>query len=362
MNRATLRHAGLSSVAIVLCSVVGCFGGGGSDDDGSCDQLSGAWTLEGDCRAASCSVDQNGCTFTMDCSDGSTFSGSIAGSKVQFEDDENTCSGDLEDVGDPTNAPDVKGSCEYSGGSCEFKAECVSGDCAAALEGAGGTSSTGGTPGIGGSVTAAGTTSTAGTGSGGTGSAISCTPSNLTVDETGWIDGSSNSCGIQGGWYWFADAAGTVVEATAGQAPYRAGTGMCLSGSTIEDATFAAFGASIGLNLNQMDTNPLLYDAAAMGVTGFEISVSGTFTQELRFAFVADNNTMLASPFVAVAGVGVHQVLIADASVPATWDVPNAGQVADASSIMGVQLGIVGGVADAPFDVCLTSIKPITAP
>jgi hypothetical protein len=45
--------------------------------------------------------------------------------------------------------------------------------------------------------------------------------------------------------------------------------------------------------------------------------------------------------------------------VPADWDVPNAGQAADPTAVAAVHLAIAGGAANATFDVCITSLRPI---
>jgi hypothetical protein len=177
------------------------------------------------------------------------------------------------------------------------------------------------------------------------------------------VDSTTNGCGIEGAWYWYSDMAGTTVaDAVANMAPYRAGSGMCIRGSTIVDATFAAYGAAIGLDLNYNGTQPLAYNATAAGVQGFRVTIGGSFTQPLRFAFVMDPNTTLPSPFVTLPGTGTHEVLISNAVVPSTWDVANAGQTVNPVAITGVQIQVVGAEVAGPFDLCVTSLSPLTAP
>ena len=90
-----------------------------------------------------------------------------------------------------------------------------------------------------------------------------------------------------------------------------------------------AWGAGIGLGLN--DTGgampmKLAYDAAAHDVIGFAVEITGdTNGNELRIGFTADAAPAGASPFVAVPGAGSYDILLSDALVPASWDVPYAG-------------------------------------
>ncbi len=207
-----------------------------------------------------------------------------------------------------------------------------------------------GSGGVAGSVGAGGTTG------------LSCGDA-LTLDVTGWVDIASNGCGIQGPWYWFKDAAGTTVsDAVADTPPYRAGSGMCLQGSTILDEMFLAYGATIGLNLAEApDGTALPFNAAEHGIVGFEVTLSGSWTQELRLGFPSAVPSTETAPFVVVGntGPGVYIASLAAAIVPADWDAPNAGQTADPTAVAAVHLAISGGGATAPFDVCVTSLRPI---
>ncbi len=225
--------------------------------------------------------------------------------------------------------------------------------------GKGGTPNTAGTGGAdqtGGDGGVAGTAGTGGT------TGLSCGDP-LTLDVTGWVDVSSNGCGIQGPWHWFKDNAGTIVsDAVADTPPYRAGSGMCLQGSTIVDEAFLAYGATIGLNLSEApDGTPLPFNASQHGIVGFEVTLSGSWTQELRLGFPSVVPSTDAAPFVLVGntGPGVYIASLAAAVVPADWNVPNAGQAADPAAIAAVHLAIAGGASAAPFDVCITSLRPI---
>jgi len=154
-----------------------------------------------------------------------------------------------------------------------------------------------------------------------------------------------------------------------GVTPYRAGSGMCISGETIMDETYAAWGAGIGLSLN--DTGEAegasvksAYNASMNGVAGFQISITGTTGEKpIRVGFTgAAEDTGLPSPFWEVPGPGDYTVMLADAVVPAAWeDTANAGEYADPTSIFDMQIQVVGGGpgAGAPYDFCVASVTPV---
>src|SRR6185369_15778402 len=105
---------------------------------------------------------------------------------------------------------------------------------------------------------------------------------------TGWVDKSCNACGIQGAFYWYADAnttAGLMCNGAACAAmtpPYQAGApgpGMCISGTAT--GSDMDWGAGIGLSLNTSggdDSVKTAFNAttAACGnITGFDVTLTG---------------------------------------------------------------------------------------
>jgi hypothetical protein len=135
----------------------------------------------------------------------------------------------------------------------------------------------GATGGAGGSV--AGDAGTAGV------APVVCTNTDQTalpIDADGWVARECNERGIQGPWYCYADGIATS-SCVDGTVPYRAGAGMCISGSTIVDTTYAAWGAGIALGLNESGdmggtaaSVKSAYNATMNGVTGFEVEITGT--------------------------------------------------------------------------------------
>ena len=110
--------------------------------------------------------------------------------------------------------------------------------------------------GAGAGVDATGGSPAAGTGAAGstmpadTAECATLTGNGLPLNETGWIPRECNNVGIQGAWYCYDDGI-NPSGCTSGTPPFRAGEGMCLAGSTTLDDTYEAWGAGIGLTLNE---------------------------------------------------------------------------------------------------------------
>ncbi|MGC4067482.1 MAG: hypothetical protein QM784_23105 [Polyangiaceae bacterium] len=147
----------------------------------------------------------------------------------------------------------------------------------------GGSTSTGGSPG----TATTSTTTPPGNGS------CPLTPS----ADTGWIDGATNDCMVQGAWYSYNDCNTSPGDCTTDQKPAVGGDGfpneggkMCTSGTTvaINEAYETKWGAGIGLNLNQPggdDTkNPI--GTLPKAIKGFRFKLEGSaFPKELRVTF-----------------------------------------------------------------------------
>jgi hypothetical protein len=194
----------------------------------------------------------------------------------------------------------------------------------------------------------------------------------LPIDEAGWVARECNDRAIQGAFYCYTDMINPTscpapAEDGTRPPPFRAGSGMCISGTTTVDATYAAWGAGLGLSLND-DGAPTFvknaYNATANNVTGFNLEISGsTGNLPLRVGFTGSAAPVGAQPFVQFpAGATNLEVLIADALVPESWTTdPNAGMHADPTSIFDLQVQIPGGDAAAEYDFCITKVTPITS-
>jgi len=247
--------------------------------------------------------------------------------------------------------------------------------------GAGGTPTggTGGTPtggvgGVGGAGGTAGAGATAGSGGTAGAAEIVCSNTDLTmlpIDAEGFVWAKCNERAIQGPWYCYDDGVATS-DCVDGAVPYRAGGGMCLSGDTIVDTTYAAWGAGIALGLNE--TGDMggagtsvkgSYNATMNGVTGFRVNITGdTGGLPIRIGFTSAAPQVGAAPFIQFPGAGTgtpYDVPIAQALVPETWTTdPNAGMAADPANIFDMQVQVVGADVAAHYDFCIESVTPIT--
>jgi hypothetical protein len=189
----------------------------------------------------------------------------------------------------------------------------------------------------------------------------------IPIDETGWVAKECNNFGIQGSWYCYSDGI-NMSSCMKDTVPYTAGMGMCLSGVLSADST--AWGAGVGLGLNDSGTNggtttsvKSPYNATMNGVLGFHVEISGdTGMQPVRIGFTGSEAPTDPSPFWEVPGPGKYDVKLADTLVPKAWDTPSAGTTADPTKLYDMQIQIAGGTIAANYNFCVTNVTPITDP
>ncbi len=220
-----------------------------------------------------------------------------------------------------------------------------------------GGSHTGGTTGSGGASTGA-------AGSGGPATCSNTDKSIIPIDKTGWVPASCDNYAIQGAWYCYTDGM-TQTNCVTNKPPYDSGSkGMCLSGTSLGAVT-GTYGGAIGFSLNDSGGTPDVkstWDATAHNVVGFEVTIAGTFSPlDLRFGF-KDSSTADVAPFYPIIGPGTYQIMFPQATVPATWMVPNAGAGVMAKSLTDLQFQIAGDEkAGVNFNFCITELKPIVS-
>jgi hypothetical protein len=226
--------------------------------------------------------------------------------------------------------------------------------------------SSGGTAGLAGSDGAEQPGATAGdTGNAGQSSAGEPTcagdMSELTIDGSNWIPGACNDAAIQGAWYCYTDG---ISESDCDGKPRYADGGYCISGKTTSDPSGAAWGAALAFELNHPDGGAKTsYDATEHGLTGFAFEVVGsTGGAPLRIAFNAKGASGV-QPFVEFSALDAERrtlrASIADAAVPADWNVLNAGATVDAAHISDIELRVAGGTSDDAYDLCVVSVTPL---
>lgn len=227
-------------------------------------------------------------------------------------------------------------------------------------------------------------------GNGGEGGELSSVP--ITPDATGWIDAASNSLGVGGPWYWFADgyssdglrdgtcqtaghadAECSLVSAPDPTLPGFANVGgkMCTSGvvarvlpSTSGRDDYANMGfAGIGFNPAQtLAGEQGVFDASAHHVIGFafdidqvpatgfhvQISTPSSATEGV-WAYWGAAESFPLSPVAA----GHNVVLFSDVRSPEATPVP-----VDTTQISGIQFVTPGTTSTSePFAYCISNLK-----
>ncbi len=243
-----------------------------------------------------------------------------------------------------------------------------------ATGGAGGTTtaSSGTTGGAGGTTSA----TSADGGASGVDSGLTCgtssTPAPLPMDASGWVPASSNPYCIQGEWSWSTDAStgglSTFVDLVANTAPYIAGAGMCIFGTSPggQADNYKTWGANINLTLNQSapGSSPELLNPSPQC---FTITVSGSAPGGLIGELCPTMGTGwgIVCPQVNLT-VGANEVCINNVVRPSYCDTtPGLTCYTTDQLKAGVQTILVQGAVGAQggaIGFCVTSIVPHDLP
>jgi len=187
-------------------------------------------------------------------------------------------------------------------------------------------------------------------------------------DQGNWVGGDptsteDNVCGVQGALYAYGD--GTSCTLPANNNPCSGGV-CTISGNTIVDSTFAAWGCGIGLSLNDSGGSPSVKRPYVGNANGFRVTIEGNYAQELRISYTSGADTEgMISPFAGgsaqastIAGPGTYTVLFSDVSCPpSNWGTcnPLAGMPYD------IQFQICGGSTAGSYTLSITDITPISS-
>lgn len=289
----------------------------------------------------------------------------------------------------------------------------------------GGNSSAAGSSPTGGAVSNGGTSSTAGGAPGAAGNTgtvdpnVPMTAGQNIINAACEVGGGAEVMGVIGGFYLFADQDAEHPNGQSCTIPPSGTkacesvdantTGICLSGTTIKDATYAAWGCGMGLSLNTMTTTTTGTDGAAgapgvagapgaagaPGVAGaagaagaaaveeerklpysgpatcFELTFTGTtggLTLRVGFTQYADPTvkTQSVAPFKtlrAFTNGWTGKVCFADVTCPNWSSAPGQGcpanMVATPSSSYDLQVQVPGGDGANTYDFCLTKVVPL---
>ena len=222
-----------------------------------------------------------------------------------------------------------------------------------------------GTTGGNGSVGTAGGTGTAGAGTAGGGAVATC------VVDPDLLKAAADSCfvgcdptvstdnpdGIQGAFYTFGDGSSCTVTN-----PPCSSMGVCLSGATVVDKTYAKWGCGLGLELNSSGGTPSVKSAYAGDASCFNYTLTGNSGgNEVRIAFTQTaDTTNRISPYVSIPAFTNGKT-----GTVCLKDVTCQGADPTKCALTGMafdfQVNVVGGNNAGNYNVCLSSLTPVTS-
>jgi hypothetical protein len=226
-----------------------------------------------------------------------------------------------------------------------------------------------------GPMAVAGTTSSSGGGSstGGSGSGGSATlPEGVPLTPAdGWVDGASNTIGVQGAMFSYADttsAMSMVGDFTGANACITGTAAKVVMPCTVEapatDCYGTFWGAAIGLNLNQpidettmMGADPMPYDASALSGFAFEITGSMVPTS-LRFK-VEDGTTEYCTPTAVPIKSGANSVTF-EQLMTECWMAGGTSASGAKSGLLKISWQVVtNAMSTVPFDFCVSNVRAL---
>ena len=222
---------------------------------------------------------------------------------------------------------------------------------------------------------------TAGTGGTGTGGGTHPGDSGIIPDDGGYFIKDWNQSGLIGSWYSYEDTGGSSISGTypdpAGYGPFGNQNGeFCFIGvaSGHQDTNWSTnWGAGVAFDVcafpDDMSWLPLDLQAAASPEQKFQaancptglsainsvtFAISGSWGPEMRIGF-RETETQEMPPFMQITAAGTYTIAPADLSVPADWDVPNAGATGS-SNIISIQFQVASQSSDTNFDFCISNV------
>jgi hypothetical protein len=238
--------------------------------------------------------------------------------------------------------------------------------------GGNGTVGTGGngSVGTGGAGSIAGGTGVAGTGTGTAGAdggaAVMCSTDPNLVKATGCFVGcdptltTDNPDGIQGAFYTYGDGSSCTQPLVN---PPCVTNGICLSGTTVVDPTYAKWGCGIGLELNATGGTASVKQPYAGSASCFNYVLSGSSGgNEVRIAFTQTaDTTNKVSPYLSLkpfTNGASGTICTKDVTCP----LPQMANCAISGMQYDLQIQVVGGNAPGGmYNMCLTSLEPVTS-
>jgi hypothetical protein len=264
---------------------------------------------------------------------------------------------------------DGAGGASSLGGASAAGGNAGSGGAAVGGSGMGGVSGDGGAV-VGGDTGAGGSVTSDGCGVNLLPSALGTSSNYVGGDPTLSTD---NPCGLQGAFYAFGDVDYDGPPSSARSCtlpdPLDCRDGGCtISGATLVDSTYTAWGCGIGLVLNDSgDGAKLPYSGPTKG---FRVTIGGSFTQEVRVYYTYHDGSLAGTqghdtaPFLGgkngespIHEPGTYTVMFDDVSCP-DWESASGCQVTTAP--YDIKIHIVGAESAAPFTLTVSELTPLT--
>ena len=187
----------------------------------------------------------------------------------------------------------------------------------------------------------------------------------------GWVDGATNTLGIQGAMFAYADdtskvgltedflLANACIKGTAAKVDLK-----CTPVAPAADCYGTFWGAAIGLNLKQainpttmMGDPPTAYDATALKGFAFEISGAAVPTS-LRFK-VESATGEFCNPALKPVLAGANSFLFSDL-IAECWKVGGASSESAKSGIVKIAWQVVtNSSSTVPFDYCVSNVRAL---
>ncbi len=223
----------------------------------------------------------------------------------------------------------------------------------------------------GGTTTSNGGTTTSNGGSSGSSTGpVTCTSDLMSLKsgtDSNWIASAPNTCGVQGAIYAFDDGSTCTSPSPITATACSGSNGCCIAGTTVIDSTFAKWGCGLGLDLNSTGGTSATKNAYTGTAKGFKITLTGTVAtgQKIRIMYgpAASDPSGGTSPYIEVDGAGTYSVLFSDVKCP-SWATTSQCTPISGSAAYTLKIQVSGGGATTdpagPFNVCITSITPLT--
>jgi len=172
------------------------------------------------------------------------------------------------------------------------------------------------------------------------------------LSGTGWVDRATNCVAIQGAIYIVLDGGGSNAFFTS------VTNHFCVSGTAKHNAVIDSthWGVTVALQLNNVSSAELPYDATAQGVTGFDFTLSGAdIPAGLRAVYRVDGEATEYCKVI-TGGAGAKTILMSEAH-PQCYLADAGSAVPTATQLRRLEFEVPANTTtDVTFDFCVDSL------